>query len=1372
MEYREAAGRRAAPPAAVELAAGREDEGWYGNVGTSTTTAGRREPPPLTHDDNRGFLRMLREKKERLGVEAAKVEVRFERLTVEADVRVGRRAVPTLLNCAVNAAQELAASVHMCVTRKRPMRIINEVSGIIRPSRMTLLLGAPGSGKTTFLKALAGKLDSSLKLKGKVFYNGEEMSSSTPKYLRAYVSQYDLHHAEMTVRETIDFSSKMLGTNNEFEMLGEAIRRKKGVINKVDQDLDSFIKATTFGEGRNLTTNYIIKILGLCECADTLVGDELRRGISGGQKKRVTIGEMLVGLARCFFMDDISTGLDSSTTFEIMKFLQQMAHLMDLTMVISLLQPPPETLELFDDIILLCEGQIVYHGPRENATDFFETMGFKCPSRKNVADFLQEVTSKMDQRQYWAGDQNKYQYHSIEKFAEAFQMSYLPQLEEKLCSSDNTGKNKEVKVNAHRQISRWNIFKACFSREVLLLKRNSPVHIFKTIQITVMALVISTLFLRTKMNHKSVLDANKYMGALFMAVVIVNFNGMTEIAMTIKRLPTFYKQRELLALPGWALLSSVFLISIPISLVETGLWTGLTYYVIGYAPSPIRFIQHFLVLFAMHQMSMGLYRFLAAIGRTQVMANMLGTAALIAIYILGGFVISKDDLQPWLRWGYWTSPFTYAQNAIALNEFHDRRWATEFYYADANTVGEAILKIRGLLTEWHWYWICVGILFGYSLVFNILSIFALEFMNSPHKHQVDIKTTKANFEYHSQMVGNGNSSNAQVILPFRPLSLVFDHINYFVDMPKEMTKNGVPEKKLQLLQDVSGAFRPGVLTALMGITGAGKTTLLDVLAGRKTGGYIEGTIKIAGYPKKQETFSRISGYCEQSDIHSPNLTVYESLKFSAWLRLPSNVKPHQRDMFIDEVMSLVELADLKNAMVGIPGATGLSAEQWKRLTIAVELVASPSIIFMDEPTTGLDARAAAIVMRTVRKTVDTGRTVVCTIHQPSIEIFESFDELLLMKRGGQLIYSGSLGPLSSNMIKYFEAIPGVPRTNKGQNPAAWMLDISSYITEYEIGVDYAEIYRNSSLYRENRLLIDELEQPEPNTEDLHFPQGYWQKFTTQCVACLWKQGCAYWKNSEHNIVRFINTFAVSIMFGIVFWKIGSTIKDEQDVFNILGIVYGSALFLGFMNCSILQPVVAMERVVLYREKAAGMYSTMAYAIAQVSVELPYMLVQVLIFSSIVYPMIGFELTAGKFFWFFLYLVMSFMYYTLYGMMTVALTPNIEIAMGLSFLIFIFWNVFSGFIIAREMMPVWWRWVYWADPAAWTVYGLMFSQLGDRTEQILVPGVGEQTVREFLEGYLGLQDRYFDLVTCLHLAIIGLFAFLFFLAIKHLNFQRR
>jgi len=133
-----------------------------------------------------------------------------------------------------------------------------------------------------------------------------------------------------------------------------------------------------------------------------------------------------------------------------------------------------------------------------------------------------------------------------------------------------------------------------------------------------------------------------------------------------------------------------------------------------------------------------------------------------------------------------------------------------------------------------------------------------------------------------------------MILPFQPLSIAFENINYYVDMPTEMKSEGLAQDRLQLLCNVSGSFRPGVLTTLMVVSGVGKTTLMDVLAERKSGGYIEGNIRISGFPKKQETFARISGYCEQNDIHSPNVAVFESLVFSAWLCLSCEVDEKTR----------------------------------------------------------------------------------------------------------------------------------------------------------------------------------------------------------------------------------------------------------------------------------------------------------------------------------------------------------------------------------------------------------------------------------------------------------------------------------------------
>ncbi|XP_059595506.1 pleiotropic drug resistance protein 1 isoform X2 [Vitis vinifera] len=1362
----------------------------------------------VAEEDNEKFLLKLKNRIDRVGIDVPEIEVRFEHLTIDAEAFVGSRALPSFHNFIFNKLEGILNAVRILPSKKRKFTILNDVSGIIKPRRLTLLLGPPSSGKTTLLLALAGKLDPNLKVMGRVTYNGHGMNEFVPQRTAAYISQHDTHIGEMTVRETLAFSARCQGVGDRYDMLAELSRREKAANIKPDPDLDVFMKAAaTEGQKENVVTDYTLKILGLDICADTMVGDEMIRGISGGQRKRVTTGEMLVGPSKALFMDEISTGLDSSTTFQIINSLKQTIHILNGTAVISLLQPAPETYNLFDDIILLSDSQIVYQGPREDVLEFFESIGFKCPERKGEADFLQEVTSRKDQAQYWARKDVPYSFVTVKEFAEAFQSFHIGRkVADELASPFDRAKSHPAALTTKKYgVRKKELLDANMSREYLLMKRNSFVYIFKLTQLAVVAVIAMTLFLRTEMNKNSTEDGSIYTGALFFTVVMIMFNGMAELAMTIAKLPVFYKQRDFLFYPAWAYALPTWVLKIPITFVEVAVWVFITYYVIGFDPNVERLFRQYLLLLLVNQMASGLFRFIAAAGRNMIVASTFGAFAVLMLMALGGFILSHDNVKKWWIWGYWSSPLMYAQNAIVVNEFLGKSWSKNVTNS-TESLGITVLKSRGFFTDAHWYWIGAGALLGFIFVFNFFYTLCLNYLNPFEKPQAVITEESDNAktattergEHMVEAIAEGNHNKKKgMVLPFQPHSITFDDIRYSVDMPEEMKSQGALEDRLELLKGVSGAFRPGVLTALMGVSGAGKTTLMDVLAGRKTGGYIEGNISISGYPKKQETFARISGYCEQNDIHSPHVTVHESLLYSAWLRLPSDVNSETRKMFIEEVMELVELTPLRDALVGLPGVNGLSTEQRKRLTIAVELVANPSIIFMDEPTSGLDARAAAIVMRTVRNTVDTGRTVVCTIHQPSIDIFEAFDELLLMKRGGQEIYVGPLGRHSSHLINYFEGIEGVSKIKDGYNPATWMLEVTTGAQEGTLGVDFTEIYKNSDLYRRNKDLIKELSQPAPGTKDLYFATQYSQPFFTQFLACLWKQRWSYWRNPPYTAVRFLFTTFIALMFGLIFWDLGTRRTRQQDLLNAMGSMYAAVLFLGVQNAQSVQPVIVVERTVFYRERAAGMYSALPYAFGQVIsflmlrtlhicntfclliikfllllqalVEIPYVFAQAVVYGVIVYGMIGFEWTATKFFWYLFFMFCTLLYFTFYGMMAVAATPNQHIASIIAATFYTLWNLFSGFIVPRNRIPVWWRWYCWICPVAWTLYGLVASQFGDIQSTLLE---NNQTVKQFLDDYFGFKHDFLGVVAAVVVGFVVLFLFIFAYAIKAFNFQKR
>ncbi|KAG7573941.1 ABC transporter-like [Arabidopsis suecica] len=1336
-------------------------------------------------NDNLKLLKKIRRRLDRVGVEFPSIEVRYEHLGVEAACEVVEgKALPTLWNSLKRVFLDLL-KLSGVRTREAKINLLTNVSGIISPGRLTLLLGPPGCGKTTLLKALSGNLEKNLKRSGEITYNGHGLNEVVPQKTSAYISQHDLHIAEMTVRETIDFSARCQGVGSRTDIMMEVSKREKdgGII--PDPEVDAYMKAISVkGLKRSPQTDYILKILGLDICAETLVGNAMKRGISGGQKKRLTTAEMIVGPTKALFMDEITNGLDSSTAFQIVKSLQKLSHITNATVFVSLLQPAPESYDLFDDIVLMAEGKIVYHGPREEVLEFFEECGFQCPKRKGVADFLQEVISKKDQGQYWLHQDIPHSFVSVDTLSTKFKdLEIGKKIEEAL--SKPYDKSKTLKDNALSfnvySLPKWELFRTCISREFLLMKRNYFVYLFKTFQLVLAAIITMTVFIRTKMDI-DIVHGNSYMSCLFFATVVLLVDGIPELSMTVQRLSVFYKQKQLCFYPAWAYAIPATVLKVPLSFLESLVWTSLTYYVIGYTPEAYRFFRQFILLFAVHFTSISMFRCIAAIFQTGVAAMTAGSFVMLITFVFAGFAIPYTDMPGWLKWGFWVNPISYAEIGLSVNEFLAPRW--QQMQPTNVTLGRTILESRGLNYDDYMYWVSLCALLGLTIIFNTIFTLALSFLKSPTSSRAMISQDKL-----SELQGTKDSSvkknkpldspmktiedSGKMILPFKPLTITFQDLNYYVDVPVEMKAQGYNEKKLQLLSEITGAFRPGVLTALMGISGAGKTTLLDVLAGRKTSGYIEGEIRISGYLKVQETFARVSGYCEQTDIHSPNITVEESLIYSAWLRLVPEIDPQTKLRFVKQVLETIELEEIKDSLVGVAGVSGLSTEQRKRLTVAVELVANPSIIFMDEPTTGLDARAAAIVMRAVKNVADTGRTIVCTIHQPSIHIFEAFDELVLLKRGGRIIYSGPLGQHSSCVIEYFQNITGVAKIRDKYNPATWMLEVTSESVEIELDMDFAKIYNESDLYknRTNSELVKELSKPDHGSSDLHFKRTFAQNWWEQFKSCLWKMSLSYWRSPTYNLMRIGHTFISSLIFGLLFWNQGKKIDTQQNLFTVLGAIYGLVLFVGINNCTSALQYFETERNVMYRERFAGMYSAFAYALAQVVTEIPYIFIQSAEFVIIIYPMIGFYASSAKVFWSLYAMFCNLLCFNYLAMFLISITPNFMVAAILQSLFFMTFNLFAGFLIPKPQIPKWWVWFYYLTPTSWTLNLFFSSQYGDIHQEINAFGE-TTTVARFLEDYFGFHHDRLTITAIILIAFPIALATMYAFFVAKLNFQKR
>lgn len=407
---------------------------------------------------------------------------------------------------------------------------------------------------------------------------------------------------------------------------------------------------------------------------------------------------------------------------------------------------------------------------------------------------------------------------------------------------------------------------------------------------------------------------------------------------------------------------------------------------------------------------------------------------------------------------------------------------------------------------------------------------------------------------------------------------------------------------------------------------AGKTTLLDVLARKKTGGHVHGTVKINGV-EQDDTFKRLSGYVEQQDIHTPRASIREAMMFSAALRLPLDATLEDRKQAVRETAALLGLTEVLDVVIGESGGSNaIPLEMRKRVTIAVELVSNPSILFSDEPTSGLDTLGALVAIKALRKVANSGRSVIVTVHQPSAEIFELFDYLLLMQRGGRTAYFGPLGHKSATMLDYFVRQGSRP-CGEYENPADYMLIMIGAGIAKTTDKDWAALWQETPERQELLATVESLSFVPRGVRPFSFEDDVAHDSTTQFFVLLVRSLRTYWRTPSYNLVRQVFAVAVSLLLGLSYFDLDN---DQAGLRGRVAVLYFSSV-LGVVAILNAMPPMFQDRAVFYRERSSGYYRSWAYFMATGLVELPFVTVMALLYSSIFYWLVGLKSSGFGFF---------------------------------------------------------------------------------------------------------------------------------------------
>ncbi|KAL8948964.1 MAG: hypothetical protein Q9222_004886 [Ikaeria aurantiellina] len=1074
-------------------------------------------------------------------------------------------------------------------TGKNYKRILDDVHAYMPSGTLTAILGGSGSGKTTMLHALSHRMGGGgLHTAGTITYNGYERMSSIRS---AYVMQHDVLIPTLTVRETLLYAAELR------------------------------LPPTTSDERRQVVEDVILE-LGLKECANTRIGNNVHKGCSGGEKRRTSLGVQMLANPSILFLDEVTTGLDAASAFQLIRTLKLLA-IRGRTIIVTIHQPRSEIWDLFDRLVLLSGGATLYSGTAKNCLPYFEDLGHSLPPFVNPAEYLVDLAA-IDIR---TADLEEKSTMRVEHLKQAWRT------ESSNRASWIAGEKMEAAVppaqthHSRNYASLGRQIRVLTARTFKITYRDPMGVAGSLIEAISMAIITGWIFLNL---DGSLAGIRSRQGALYVSAALQGYLILLfetyRLTIDIELFDREYAEK-VVSVPAFLIsrrLARVLIEDLSVPLI----YSVIFYFFVGFDANASQFFVFFAINLLMHYIAVDLAMLCVSVSRNFAGASLIANLAYTLQSLGCGYFVQSNQIPVWVRWLKWTAYVFYGFGALAANEFvgHTSNSAGQIYDCPASGglsnpeceqyTGAYVMRSLGFPPDWITRPILI--LLGYAIAFYLGAGFVLKYK------VIGIGISRARQSVTDTSVGKEDLT-AHSLDDRRTVTIRLQE--YSLNIVKRDWLLRKSEKK-SVLQPINTLFQPGHLNVIMGPSGSGKTSLLNMMAGRVQDSVStiydkSGTLLLNNAIPNPETVRSICSYvCQDDDALFPSLTVRENLRFAAALRLPAHLSKAHKRQRAEDVLSKLGLRECADNLVGNELIKGISGGEKRRMTIAIQILTDPQVLFLDEPTSGLDAFTAASIMLVLKGLAEEGRTLVLSIHQARSYFFDYFGSILLLARGGSPVFSGK----GSDMLPYFASLSfHCPTTI---NPADFALDL--------ITVNLQHASKEAATRKKVRSLIlswHEGQQSPVNhdssqpTTELHALVRNPAPFTTAVPILIHRSFLSLRRSSPALVARTTQVLGFAILLTLFFAPLQSNTYSIQ---TRLGFIqeFAALYFVGMLQNVAVYPT---EQAVFYREQTDNAYGVSAFFITYTVLEIPFEILTSLIFAVLTVLAAGLPRTVPLFF---------------------------------------------------------------------------------------------------------------------------------------------